>query len=817
MSKGALLFPNNQTVTDYSYKGFQSINPENIKEIKKARYLNLAGNNIIDLPLKLTKLEGLSLAYNNIELLSLSIVERFQCYQKLKNLDLSHNSLSTFNDNLSKLKGLERLFLSGNQLNSVKLSNRKLSVLDLSSNLFRSYPEMLPPSLSILNLASNSIKLISPITSNIVELRLQMNELTSICEGAYFPNLKILDISKNNIQTLPNVAKIAPSLTSFNGSSNLMTVLPTLPPGIVEIHMSHNQIETVDNLNTLYPKLECLNLSHNQLKVMTTLPSSLVSLFLSCNQLRSLLPSKLPKLDLLQLSHNELAEFPNYVMKNVSTIDLSNNLFTQIPPNLPKSLNILDMCNNYVNQIGNEIFKLPNLSILLLTNNKIETIPESIQQSNLTHLNVSMNLLTQLPSLPASIRKLIASNNGLTSIPQSYSDLSSLHEIYISNNQISDIPALPYIHRVRASCNKLAKFPAGLSSIVRIIDLSFNHISELPELTQFPELIDLDISHNRIATIPQSIQSCTNLLYLNLGFNDIQTPINLESLTKLATLNIAGNGISNVSCCPSMRNYISTTDEASPIKTKVFDNDLKTVAFAEMTGQRKQMEDSILLTHNNDIFGFAVYDGHCGDALSRFASFELYEAINSSEEISTAFIEKTLQISNEYLRGKHLKSGSTLAISLLQGNKLICSNVGDARILIIDNHGNIQFQTVDHKPNERKEFERIKNEGGYIASNDRINGVLAVSRALGDFRFKGVSCKPDTTQMTLTDNLKWLIIGCDGIFEKLSNEEIAKLAVQTHSADKLSYLLRNTAYGAGSQDNLSVIAINLQQFIHLEK
>jgi hypothetical protein len=40
------------------------------------------------------------------------------------------------------------------------------------------------------------------------------------------------------------------------------------------------------------------------------------------------------------------------------------------------------------------------------------------------------------------------------------------------------------------------------------------------------------------------------------------------------------------------------------------------------------------------------------------------------------------------------------------------------------------------KPTDKGEAERIKKEGGFVTTNGRVGGVLAVSRALGDIAFQ---------------------------------------------------------------------------------
>ena len=52
----------------------------------------------------------------------------------------------------------------------------------------------------------------------------------------------------------------------------------------------------------------------------------------------------------------------------------------------------------------------------------------------------------------------------------------------------------------------------------------------------------------------------------------------------------------------------------------------------------------------------------------------------------------------------------------------------------------------DHKPSNEPEKERIQNAGGSVMIQ-RVNGSLAVSRALGDFEYKNVEGKGPTEQL----------------------------------------------------------------------
>lgn len=94
---------------------------------------------------------------------------------------------------------------------------------------------------------------------------------------------------------------------------------------------------------------------------------------------------------------------------------------------------------------------------------------------------------------------------------------------------------------------------------------------------------------------------------------------------------------------------------------------------------------------------------------------------------------------------------------------LYTANVGDARIVLCRN-GKALRLSYDHKGSDENEGKRISNSGGLILSN-RVNGVLAVTRALGDSYMKDlVTGHPYTTETIIQpDADEFLILACDGV------------------------------------------------------
>lgn len=132
------------------------------------------------------------------------------------------------------------------------------------------------------------------------------------------------------------------------------------------------------------------------------------------------------------------------------------------------------------------------------------------------------------------------------------------------------------------------------------------------------------------------------------------------------------------------------------------------------------------------------------------------------------------------------------------------------------------FATDDHKPTHYSERMRIEKAGGHVSQN-RVNGQLAVSRALGDFEMKRnnacdqisqlVSPEADVTvldRIEETDN--FITICCDGIFDVMSNEEVVHYFVTRipykRNLKDLCEDLADYCCHKGSKDNLSVMILN---------
>jgi protein phosphatase PTC1 len=107
--------------------------------------------------------------------------------------------------------------------------------------------------------------------------------------------------------------------------------------------------------------------------------------------------------------------------------------------------------------------------------------------------------------------------------------------------------------------------------------------------------------------------------------------------------------------------------------------------------------------------------------------------------------------------------GATVAVPPSTTRRVLyCANAGDARGVLC-RRGKAVRLTYDHKGSDRQEAKRITDAGGFVLSG-RVNGVLAVTRSLGDSSMKEfVVGAPYTTETELCNDDEFLILACDGV------------------------------------------------------
>ncbi|XP_068203096.1 protein phosphatase 1L [Palaemon carinicauda] len=201
---------------------------------------------------------------------------------------------------------------------------------------------------------------------------------------------------------------------------------------------------------------------------------------------------------------------------------------------------------------------------------------------------------------------------------------------------------------------------------------------------------------------------------------------------------------------------------------------------------------------------------------------DTYIDINKNVNYTKLLTDQIIAIDNQVVEECKIRtdmSGTTAVIAVLDGELLIIGNVGDSRAVMGDTKGSTIPLSFDHKPNQLKERRRIKEAGGFITFTGvwRVAGILATSRAFGDFPLKEprklVTAEPDVLTFSLRDHkAHFVILATDGLWDVLTNEEaVAYVREHIHEPDYGAKSLVLHAYYRGSQDNITVAILNIEK------
>jgi len=247
---------------------------------------------------------------------------------------------------------------------------------------------------------------------------------------------------------------------------------------------------------------------------------------------------------------------------------------------------------------------------------------------------------------------------------------------------------------------------------------------------------------------------------------------------------------------------------------------------ATCLNQRAQNEDRFVVVSLSRHPGwsmFALADGHGGDLVAEYTVQHLATHLNQVEEIRPDHITAALQsLDREILELKDF-SGATLALVLLRADDQQrlqgwAAHLGDSRIIHANRLGQVLWSSEDHSPARPDERARIEAAGGFVNDDDRINGVLNLSRALGDAIFKAapdlppasqlVSSIPDITPLMVGPG-EHIILCSDGLLEpELSdNSSLARSAAMPFEPEGKARAMVQLALPT-SVDNLTVLLIS---------
>ena len=145
-------------------------------------------------------------------------------------------------------------------------------------------------------------------------------------------------------------------------------------------------------------------------------------------------------------------------------------------------------------------------------------------------------------------------------------------------------------------------------------------------------------------------------------------------------------------------------------------------------------------------------------------------------------------------------SGTTCVMVLQIGEKILCSNIGDSRAIMVKSGNVIVPLSIDQKPNDPEESKRIIQNGGEISQYEEdgeksgpyrvwkkgeVYPGIAMSRSVGDFvaTTLGVIPEPKFIEEKIDSDCKFIVIASDGVWEFLENERVAEIVMPFYKND----------------------------------
>ena len=272
-------------------------------------------------------------------------------------------------------------------------------------------------------------------------------------------------------------------------------------------------------------------------------------------------------------------------------------------------------------------------------------------------------------------------------------------------------------------------------------------------------------------------------------------------------------------------------------------------AAALRRGHRRHQEDSFLtqpaLAGDVKVGLFGVCDGHgaTGKQASQFVATELIKqvaadtsfaqdvrcgferAFRDTEQQCLQSLQSAQSASTGCPRGgteavQRVGGGGTTVVSAYisaEHNRVWVANAGDSRC-VLSRRGVAVPLSFDHTPDRPDERARIEASGGHIVDMGtlRVEGSLAVTRSIGDFRLKRFVCSvPEVCSEPLTGREEFLILATDGLWKHVSSQQAVDTVMAAASVDAACDALAAQALSSGSRDNISVVVVYLHPYCAL--
>ncbi|KAK8048574.1 adenylate cyclase [Apiospora phragmitis] len=938
----------------------------------KFNHVDLSGRNLITIPITLYSKTGDIISLNLSRNLSLDLPRDFiqACPQlrdikfssnearklpisigrasRLTYLDVSNNRLEELQHaELHHLSGLLKLSLANNRLNSLPTyfsGFRSLRSLNLSSNFLDKLPPFLCELESLVDI-DVSFNSIATLPEDIGKLRnlekfvMTNNRLANTLPPTFsrLTNLRELDLKYNTLTSIDVISEL-PKLEILSADHNMISQFIGTFERVRSLKLNSNPITKFDIASPV-PTLKMLNLSNAQL-------ASIDGSF-----------NNMPNLERLVLDRNYFVSLPNTIgnLRKLEHFSIANNSVGELPPEIGcmNELRVLDVRGNNIRKLPNELWWANKLEFLNASSNVLDVFPKPAscppqapgepQNSSAFSNNKGANgLLSSASSteelMPDGSRRPSQASSTLLSVgpspvPGGADRKSSVVSVYGKGGRKTSVvsrsatgassnttvaPSMASRKDSGLSARLTNTFAGSLRNLyladnqldddvfdqitllgeLRVLNLSYNDLSDMPQRTvkSWPQLVELYLSGNDMTSLPaDDLEEYSLLQTLHLNGNKFTNlPADFSRAKKLAVLDCGNNSlkynISNVpydwnwNLNPNLRYLNLSGNKRLEIKQTGFGTGLQNreqyTDFSRLQNLRvlglmdvtltqpsipDQSEDRRVRTSGSlaghlpygmaDTLGrnehlstidlvvprfnssdsetlLGLFDGQALSSGGSQRSPSTYMRTSTpSDALRRAFLalnkdlvtiayQHTEERPSTAHRGsaaplvlskEDLNSGGVATVVYLQAQELYVANVGDAQAMAIQSDGSHRILTRKHDPAEPSERQRIRDAGGWVSRQGRLNDLLEVSRAFGYVDLMpAVQAAPHVAKMTITPQDEMVLIATKELWEYLTPGLIVDVA-RSERGDlmRASQKLRDLAMAYGSNGKIMVMMISV--------
>ena len=755
-----------------------------------------------------TKLQSLNLSNNLLEMVPSAIGH---C-SALTSLNLCDNNISHGLHSVGKLKNLVELNLSWNQIKELKKSFYTLSNLTqllLYNNLITRIHKNIKGLENLVELNLKNNYELKTIHSDICHLK-KLSQIT--LDGCY------------KLKTVPSL-KECESLKEFIMNNAALQQVPELPLGCT-VTVDYNCVSEFTNDLS---ESDCFNAPFNLLKKLPDLKNTKINRINVCSNSISSFDFAGVNLLALNISYNQLdgGVLPKDItaLTKLRQFSCSCCGIKTLPENLLDHFKNIEQFECSFNPIEKVTFtQASNLQQFVMQFCELKTLPNALANCNkLKVLDVSNNHINQLfEDKKLSFEKFTA----LSVLDVSYNNLKT----------IGDVDTLKSLIELNISYNPIQK-----------VDKIIAAFSNMPKLADF---ICKNIPVKKvIGKIPEKVSVTTEKTEDFKEFKVINTVKQRGPETNVKPFDMIGLDPVRVQQEISIGSY-------------------------EFIGKRTSQQDSLLTGHN--FFGgnqhlICVFDGHGGDYGSCFISntmrtvFEKMRGKQIDFDTYKKLVVDGIAECNKQMEQRKFTDGATSVMVSVNKTHYFIANIGDSRCVLIRKNGGcakptktvqlkkkkdlgerekdnlkITFKeredrngapnpvdiiecgddivtralSCDHKPNVMSERLAIRTSGNYVNNLEKVNGYIAVSRAIGDVQCKKyLSSTPDFFMEERNKDDCYLVMACDGVWDVLGNDDVARIVMNNQhlKPDCIAKLIVDLAYTRLSGDNISCIVFDCRE------